>query len=355
MAIFTPAQIAGTQTITPKPFNFAPRLSAQSFLAARQIPVPPVGPMAAFQPIGVGRSLRVEIQHVYSGQLNDFFGPSSLICTSAVKTLIQTSAQARAVNLLAQRVPSRTDLAFTAVDMGTPLVYYSKALAVPRVSFTFEVTVNDIDTSVFATVSSLLGSAGSIPIFATAGSYLMAASTVVKVAGNLADVIFNRKKILSVTDTIEFGLPPASDSVPHQSLFVDDSAQGQFIDDIRNNYALNASGQLVATNDGSPYKGDIPYLTVAYDGTPTAQLESFESLALSADLMSRFFTDAATQGQAVSTQLLTAMKLYNDFEYRAQAQQIKANAAPGPLSADQQKIYDAIVANIQDPGFKGGL
>jgi hypothetical protein len=354
MAHFAPIQDGGKQTLALQENDTAPESSTLEGTVA--IPEGPGG--VPFGPIGVGRPLRVQIQHLYSGMVFDGFGlsSSSLVCTSAVKTLIQTSAQARAVNIFNPRVQSRTDLVFPATLTGSTIAYYSKALTVPALTFTFEVSINQVDTAAFNNFSSLLSSAAGLPIFATANAYLMAASAATKVAGNLADVIFNKQKVLQITDQVTFGLPPVSDTVAHQSLFVDDHVQKDFAGEVNGKYQLMPDGQLLSIKDNSPYRGKYPYLTVAYDGTPVPQLEDFQALAASADLISSFFGDPnSTPGAALTSDLQTAVKLYNDFQYRAQAQQIKNSAAGGNLNPDQQKVLTALVANIQDPAFKVGL
>lgn len=74
MAYFSPYLIDGKPTL----------VAHDAVREEGVVQVASTGGGAPFQPIGVGRPLRVQIQHVYSGQVFDTFGMLEVACPAFI-------------------------------------------------------------------------------------------------------------------------------------------------------------------------------------------------------------------------------------------------------------------------------
>jgi hypothetical protein len=124
---------------------------------------------------------------------------------------------------------------------------------------------------------------------------------------------------------------------------------------------LVSEGQIIrlklVSKDGknTVYNGSAPYMIVILNGAKRQNLESFTSTLASSEILKKFY-GASDQQSEVTTDLQSAMTLYNDMNYNLKGQKVK-NQMTGldASSSDYQKLktlYNAYSANIQSPNFK---
>src|SRR5690242_3765153 len=123
------------------------------------------GPIIGFEPIGIGKPLTIQIRHVYTGnKAHGFWGNKDMLVASATKGTGSFAAAPRAVNFMVpQSVNNQNFRAVAATDKGTPLVYYSPALAASSSVVTIEVMFSSFPKEAFDAVSQALSAAAGIP------------------------------------------------------------------------------------------------------------------------------------------------------------------------------------------------
>lgn len=118
-------------------------------------------------------------------------------------------------------------------------------------------------------------------------------------------------------------------------------------------YQVNQNGQVV-DQSGKVYKGEVPYIVISLDGTKTDEYNSFTPTAAGAAVLSRFFGVKNKQEQSLDI-LLNALKLYNDFSYRQQIDQLDKQIADLPGGAEKDALVkkrEALVKNIMQEILK---
>ena len=136
-----------------------------------------------------------------------------MLVTSAFKDMSVFSAAPRAVNFMRKGVSAFGSInSPAATEEGTPLVSYTPAVTSPSTILTLEIVFDQFPDQLFQTVSSALSSIGGIPLFLPANGYLMAASSVLKLAGNLGQALFDGSPVFSATETLDFNIPGGEDA-----------------------------------------------------------------------------------------------------------------------------------------------
>ena len=308
-----------------------------------------------FKPIGLGRPLTVRIGSVYPGNLppkGGLFGKKrGVMISSAVKSWQSFEAQPRALNILKQRVEKNQVIPGpAATEEGTPLVFYSPALTDRSLILTFEMAFDNVDESFFTGIGEVFQSAGGLPIFASAQPYLLAAGVLFNLGGAIGNAIFDSRAEFQGTEELYFKVPgeeitPAGFALISRSPLDEATLKSHFIQE---------TGELVDQTSGAPYHGDIPYVVVSLDGTEDKKLEEFSATAASAGLMKQFYN--VREGSSTSSEILVdALKYYNDFRYRKEAQELQERLAEATEENEKKEIQaqlDAVLKNIQTPWFK---
>ncbi len=307
------------------------------------------GNAVPFQPIGPGLPLTVMIREVYTGNNPSFFGYGSkkpLLVTSAIKSITTFDAKPLALNFLVDAVEPKTHLNRPpASKQGTPFVFYSPALIEKSLTLDLSLVFNDFDQEIFNLVGGAFLSAAGIPIFLPHSGYLITAGAIAKIAGILAEALFDNMPTFFASEALDIYWPGASPVPPGFRLITDGNVDS--IDEhFRKNYSVNNKGQVVNAN-GEAYNGDIPYIVISLDGTLQDELSAFTPTAASAAILSKFL--GIKDGQQLSSSLLDAVKLYNDFTFRQEVDRLDADMAKlgeGEEKKQKRSKREALSKNI---------
>jgi len=313
-----------------------------------------------FEEVGPGKPLTVEIRHTYTGKFPErggfggFDRTKDMLVTSAMKSIATFNAASRAVNLLKKHVKARYDCRGPdAVEEGTVLVYYSPALTEKNTILTLELGFDEFPNELFEIVSEGFKQVAGIPLFMSANSYLLGASAITRLLGNIGSRLFDHSPVFKATDQLNFERP--GEELPHADfrLILEEDAPK----DILENYQVGPEGLI--DKDGKRYDGDIPYVIISLDGRTRDEYKSFTTTAASAVLLERFYTIHEGQEKPLGP-LVDALKLYNDWTFRQKADKLteelqKIESDSGLDSKEYKKKkeqYDALIANIQDDLLK---
>jgi hypothetical protein len=295
----------------------------------------------AFQPIDFGKPLSILIRKIYTGRFPEkhlFSSQKPMLVSSAIRDITTTSAGARALNVLKKAVDPGSVFSGSAADEdGTSLVYYSPAMASPFVTITLTMIFEDFPQELFDRASTLFGSLAGVPIFAPAMGYLLGASTVIKLTGNIGSQILNGHPALSENIQLDFsfggGVMPTPGFWILSSGTVDTSK-----------YQFDPNKGLIDKSTSSPYDGPDPIIVMTVDGGKVDGITNFTPLLAGASVLGRFFNQKDGSEVAMDT-ALDAVKLLNDLTYRKKAEETKARLASLPDgSPDRQKLQDALKA-----------
>lgn len=308
-----------------------------------------------FEPIGLGKPLTVRIASVYPGILppaGGLFGKKrGVMISSAVKSWQSFEAQPRALNILKQRAKKRETIEGpAATEEGTTLVFYSPALTDRSLILTFEMAFDNVDESFFTGIGQVFQSAGGLPIFASAQPYLLAAGVLFNLGGAIGNAIFDSRAEFQGTEELYFKVA-GEEITPSGFALISRSP----LDEVTlNSHFIRETGELVDQSSEVPYSGDIPYVVVSLDGTEDKRLEEFTATAASAGLMKQFYN--VREGSSTSSEILVdALKYYNDFRYRKEAQELQDRLSAAEDEEKKKEIQaqlDAVLKNIQTPWFK---
>jgi hypothetical protein len=185
-------------------------------------------------------------------------------------------------------------------------------------------------------VSALFGSLAGVPIFLPAAGYLMGASTIVKLAGDVGNQFLNGTPALQENLQLDFSfgggaIPQAGYWILSSGVF--DAVQFQY-DPVRG---------LLDKSTSQPYSGEDPLVVLSVDGSAVDGVASFTPLAGSADILSHFFSQKDGSEVATDT-ILQAAKLVNDLNFRKKADETKAKLAALPANAgaeERKQLQDA--------------
>jgi hypothetical protein len=296
-----------------------------------------MGTPSSFQPIGLGLPLTVMIREVYTGNHPNFYGlglEKPLLVTSAIKSITTSEAKPPALNFLKDAVKQHERLNRpSASKQGTPFVFYSPALIEKSLTLDLSLVFDDFDQQIFNLIGDAFQSAAGIPIFLSNSVYLIAAGATAKIAGNIFEALFDNKPVFSASEALDIYWPGASPVPPGFRLITDGNVDS--IDkDFRKNYRVNERGQVVDTAEGL-YDGDIPYIVISLDGSLQEGLLDFTPTAASAAILSKFLGMKDGQ-QQLSSSLMDALKLYNDFKFRQEVDKIDAL----PEGAEKKNLKD---------------
>ena len=311
------------------------------------------GEPARFEPIGLNKPLSVEIRHVYTGEHpKGPFPKNDLLVTSAMRSIATFNAQPRAINFLKSNLKQHSNLRNpAATEDGTPLVFYSQALVEENSVMDIEVIFQRFPQALFDAASKAFKAAAGIPLFVTqgAGTALMAAGAVTKLAGGIGEKLFDGRPIFK--QTIELSFTRGGSLVPTEGFHV---ITGPEFDIIREGLEFDVvHGRLLAR--GMEYDGPHPYVVISLDGRVHDDYADFVPTAASAALLESFFHAGDGQQQSMGI-LLDAVRLYNDYQFKSKANEVAAEMARlDTNSAEYKQLkarYDAYLANMLTDSFK---
>lgn len=303
-------------------------------------------------PIGIGKPLTVYIQHIYLGNN----GKKDLLVTSAMKSIIETKAASRAINLLRKKAKKKGHIDdIFATELGTPLIHYSPSLTESYTILTVEMILDRFNQEIFDQVGDVMQTAGAIPIFASVSQFLLGGGAISKIIGKLGESIFDGAPFFRASGKLTFSFAGEPQTLPGQAMLVQDEHEKFLL----NNYKLNDEGKLVGKTDNEPYNGNFPYITLYYDGTLHDEYKSFKPLLDAIDILDKFYHLKTPNQQMRADALIDALKLYNDLSFRNKALELKEEMELLDNKESEEykellKKYEAYKKNIQTELFKIG-
>lgn len=304
-----------------------------------------------FVGIGMGKPMLVMIRHVYPGKHGGF--GADMLVTSAMKSITTFNAMPRAVNFVVNNIEKRKHLSNPcATEEGTPVVFYTPALAEDNTILSFELMLDRIPGEIFDNLSKVFKSLSGIPIFVSQSIGLFAAGIATDILKRIFKVIFNAKPVLKASENLYFNLGAAE--TPDAGFYL--VAEEKVEKEIRKAYEFNAKGNLVLKkNHEVEYEGDEPYMVISIDGREYGdEYKKFVPTAASAVLLEKFYNIG--EGFAPSDMLLEVVSLYNDLKFKERSD--NAYKALQDLDKDSDEYnkkkaeHDAYVANILNEDIK---
>jgi hypothetical protein len=308
-----------------------------------------------FQPIGPNKPLTIWIASAYVGSLAPkgiFGGGRGSMVSTAVKSWQTFDRQPRALNMIKKSVRKKDHLSVLAVEDGTPIVFYSKAVLDRQLTLAAEMAFDDVDENFFKSIGSVFSAAAGLPIFAAAAPYLLAAQTLVNLGGTIGNRIFDNRAEFQAGTEIYFEQAGKPSSKAGYALLTRSLMDAKTLTD----YTVSPDGKLVRKDDANAaYEGDTAYMILALDGREDSDLDEFKATAASAALMQQFY-NVREGGETDADILITALKFYNDFHFRQEADKLKKEIDSLPAGSDKRKKleerYEAIKKNIQSDQFR---
>jgi hypothetical protein len=308
------------------------------------------GPPAEFTPIGRGLPLTIMIRDVYFGRYPKgglFGGHKDVAVVSGLKGYDVFNASSRALNFIAKQISSHRQVTSpSALDHGTPIVAYSPAIVTDSQILTIEFAVDSFPGELFDKLSSAFTTLAGLPILLPYAGYIMGASGLVKLAGNLGEALFDGRPAFSITESIDFNTP----GVPRATADFRIMADPGFDADSYHYVA----GRGLVDKAGKVYDGDEPYVVISLDGAAKPELEKFSPTVASAAVLQRFFQLKDGAEASIDT-VVQGIQLVSDVSYRDKALAKKAQigaAAAGTDTTALKADYDALVKNISNPALR---
>ena len=139
-----------------------------------------------------------------------------------------------------------------------------------------------------------------------ASGYLMGASTVLKLGGNIGQALLDGNPVLSESMQLDFSFGGGSIPVPGYWVF---SAN-------RLNLSVFMFDPVKGLTDanGKPYSGGEPFVVSSIDGTKVPGLTNFTPLMASASVLGRFYNQK-NGSEVLSDTILASVTLYNSKEF----------------------------------------
>jgi hypothetical protein len=310
-----------------------------------------------FQEIGIGKPLLVQIYTMYTGKHPSKFGFGAprLLVSSTVKEAKSTisTKTPKAVNQLVDQIKDKQYLHIDPANIGTPYVYYSPAMVEQKLDLSISFDIKKFDDKLFEQVSSVLKTAGVLPVFAPASVYLFSASMVISFGTELGKIFVEDAGYMKGVLNIEFDGPFGAFQ-PNWYCICNANDENEFkgldlFKDDKNHVFLGYSVD-------EKYDGDAPYVIVVVDGRRNDSLNGFQPLIASAEILEDFYGNAP--GENVTQVITDAMSLYNDLRHNKAAMEIKGKIAKLDPQKDKekieelQKLFDGYNANIQETKLK---
>jgi hypothetical protein len=302
----------------------------------------------AFQPIGIGKPLAVQIRHVYTGdRAEGFWGSKDMLVASAMKSIAAYDAAPRALNFLVPKTKNNRNFRnVDATDKGTPLICYSPSLSQSSSVVTVEVMFSSFPKETFDAVSQAFSQAAGVPVFAPVSGYLVAAGIVTKLLANIGKSLTDGAPALKRTEEITFVTPGSLEAVAHFALLISD----QIPSSVLKKYKVSAGGSLARVDkEDQLYDGPFPYVVISMDGRENADYKNFAPTAATAAELDKFYNINDGSSQLLTT-LVDALKLYSDMRFREKA--VDAAERLKRLEKDSEEYkkllaqYDAYLNNI---------
>jgi hypothetical protein len=312
----------------------------------------------AFEPLGLGKPISIQIYTIYTGEVqrNIFGGKPGMLVTSAVKTDIGTTeARPRALNMMFDLVKSNQYISYSAMTVGTPIVFYTQSVVNEEINVSVEMAFDRLKKREVDQLTSLFGAAAGIPIFAPAATYLMAGGTIISILKGLAELFMPGKAFFHSDIPLRFNDPLFLSFVADAYALYRSEDEAEFENCEKQIVKAGAGKEylaLVDTRTGKPYAGKAPYIITVFDGRDRSRdLKDFTPTLVSAAILDQFYSGVPTTN-ALNT-VKEAMNLYNDLSYNKKAEEIKTRLLKITDTSSQKYLdlklqFDAYNLGIQN-------
>lgn len=313
-----------------------------------------------FQPIGINKPLSIEILCAYSGNAPKtlFGGKKDMLIVSAVKAYNTFDAKPRAINMVKKKAENFKILNFSAIEDGSPIVYYSGAQDINTLFFTFEMVADTFSKETFDLISNLFSTAAGLPIFAPKAPFLLAGSLISGVVGKLGNTFLESKPFLIEDDSIRFDTAGLEISKAKQLVICnekDKSELKQFKPGLYENGTGEKKPCLINRVNNQPYKGNAPYILVNIDGRNRPELENFAPKIATASILEKYY-GAADRGSQTTEIIETALTLYSDLNFQNKGKklenEIRKMTEGSPEFIKANELLEAYKKNINFDQFK---
>jgi hypothetical protein len=318
----------------------------------------PKGEPVPFTPIGPGKPLTIQIRHLYTGEhpkKSLFDKTKDLLVTSAMRSIATFNAAPRAINFLTRDIEKKHGMSNpAATEDGTPLIHYTPALTETNTLLTIEMGFDEFPDKSFEVVGNALSQAAGIPLFLSAGTHLLAASSIIKLAGNVGSRFFDKTPVFKATEFLAFTTPGIIAPMADFRLIVEDNVN---VSKVFKGYTPTSDGLL--DKNGSKYNGDTPYVIISLDGRKNNSFNEFIPTAASAVVLDKFYNIKEGQGNTLDP-LVDAIKIFNDYKFRRKADELKEELDEiKDKESEEYRLkeeeYNANISNILDDLLKPKL
>lgn len=318
----------------------------------------PKGEPVPFTPIGPGKPLTIQIRHLYTGEhpkKSLFDKTKDLLVTSAMRSIATFNAAPRAINFLTRDIEKKHGMSNpAATEDGTPLIHYTPALTETNTLLTIEMGFDEFPDKSFEVVGNALSQAAGIPLFLSAGTHLLAASSIIKLAGNVGSRFFDKTPVFKATEFLAFTTPGIIAPMADFRLIVEDNVN---VNKVFKGYTPTSDGLL--DKNGSKYNGDTPYVIISLDGRKNNSFNEFIPTAASAVVLDKFYNIKEGQGNTLDP-LVDAIKIFNDYKFRRKADELKEELDEiKDKESEEYRLkeeeYNANISNILDDLLKPKL
>lgn len=310
-------------------------------------------------PIGIGKPLSIEILSVYTGDAPNkvFGGKKDMLVVSGVRSANSHEESPRAINQILKKAEDHQYIQPSAFCQGSPIVYYKSAVDVSTILCSFEIVADTFSEQTFDLVSKLFTKTASIPLFFTSSQYLLAGSSIIKMAGDLGKALFESKAFLKGDIPFYYDSPDMPIAYARAAMAYN-TKDSEAFEDYKPGFVKdgdNIRRSLVHKETCKEYRGNAPYILVSIDGrNRDEELKNFTPKIAATSVLEKFYgSNIETQ----STEILeTAIMLYNDMNYHNKAKKLKEEISKmQPNSKEYRKAKDllnAYKANILNELFK---
>jgi hypothetical protein len=277
-----------------------------------------------FQPIGLGKPLQIRICEVYTGKFSTGIFPFAknwqLLVASAVKDELRFQGVPWALNYFFKDVEPKTHLVGTAIESGTPIIYYTPVVKESRLLLSMVLNFDSPDHQkpILNLLSQLSLGASAIPIFAPMAPYLVVGGAIFKVAHSIGEFLTKGEIEFQADIELNVTLPEQAKMRAGYALLIDRD-DDNLDSSLLTNYHIKG-GKLV-DKSGNAYSGDRAYVVISLDGRENQDLEKFAPTAVCTNLLNQFF--AIGDSQQVKKDVLEMFYAFNDLRSIQRMQEIQ--------------------------------
>ena len=307
------------------------------------------GQRIGFTEIGFAKPIAMHIERVYTGKYPKLGWKSKkdMLITTAYKSENIVGASPRSFNWIEKGI-KKTNRSYTTVSAtqeGTNLVYAKPAVNKDAIILTIDLSFDDFDDSLLDIFSKILGSAGVIPAFSAYSPYLLVAGKLANLGKEIGNRILDSKPEISLDAKLYFR---RAGKIPVKEGKIAIVSE-EFASPAKNTFTISDDDKLIDKNSGEEYKGQQPYVILSLDGAPLSnELQEFSPTLASAAQLKRFLT--VKDGEDTDADIIIdALKLYNDYKFRMEAEELKGLLGKPDLSdKETQRITEELNAIKQN-------